>query len=244
MTPPQLVACYFTSPMAATFWQRLARVLDYTAGVHCPAWDRRVEPIDRPSERTDVGIASHIENTHKLAWWHARVQESADGDRLLLIDADTAIIRPLDSIWDHPFDVAYTTKTAKIPLNGGVVFLRISARTRAFMRAWVERNAALLTMPKKPWRQQFGGVNQASLAAVLADTEQHDLVVERLPCLEWNCEDSSWAAFDPAITRILHVKSSLRRACLMPYTTEKGVERAKAVWKQLDVAASRAVRSA
>jgi hypothetical protein len=40
---------------------------------------------------------------------------------------------------------------------------------------------------------------KAALGAMLDGAAGWKL--ERLPCREWNCEDSSWPSFDPAVTR-------------------------------------------
>lgn len=58
-----------------------------------------------------------------------------------------------------------------------------------------------------------------------------------IPCREWNCEDSAWNAFDPGRTRIVHVKSALRRA-LFDRTAEDmarpGVARLVEMWRGLE----------
>lgn len=242
MTPPRLAACYFKNPGALTYWERLARVLRFSAEDQCRGWEIRVEAIAYPNVRSECPLT---DNTHKLAWWHHRVIEAADGDRLLLIDADTAILRPLDPIWERDFDFCYTPKPKKYPpLNGGVIFIRVSERTRAFMEAWVKQNAALMSMQRKQWRRQYGGVNQASLADVLESAERFGVRTLGVPCLEWNCEDSAWSSFDPEVTRILHVKSTLRLALIKGRTRVIGIEPALKAWRRIESAASKEVRTA
>jgi hypothetical protein len=97
-----------------------------------------------------------------------------------------------------------------------VVFLRVTPAARLFADAWQAENLRLLEHPveHQRWRSRFGGVNQAALGAMLTGgiVERTGLQVLKIPCLEWNCEDSSWARFDPKATRIVHVKAVLRRA--------------------------------
>jgi alpha-N-acetylglucosamine transferase len=154
-------------------------------------------------------------NSLKLEHWNALVQQAPDGDRILLIDADMLVVRPLDPVWDRPFDVAYTVRPsgAKFPLNGGVVAVRVGAASRAFMQAWAAENRRMLNdqAHHNRWRQRFGGINQAALGALLAAGVRGQFAT--LPCLEWNCEDSCWGKFDPAVTRLVHIKSELRLAC-------------------------------
>jgi hypothetical protein len=212
MTAPRLDACYFTG--SHPLWRRLAAVLETSAQQHCPDWEIRVREIAPAPATSAIGHESHARNTQKLEHWCEIVSAATSGDRVLLIDADTFILRPLDHIWSRAFDLAYTTKRgAKFPFNGGVIFLRISDRVKAFVGDWAARNRGMLSdrVHHVRWRQRYGGINQGSLASLLAENT-HGLAIQELPCLEWNCEDSAWAAFDPDVTRIVHVKSALRRA--------------------------------
>ena len=187
------------------------------------------------------GKRSEACNTAKLAHWNDAVQASDDGDRLLLIDADAFILRPLDPVWEKEFDLAYTVRPTRFPLNGGVVFLRVSPAVRAFCQAWATENMRLLhdnADQRQPWRAEYGGINQASFAHMLRT--DHQLTVETLPCREWNCEDTTWSDFDPAITRIVHVKGALRMACVQSQPILPGLAEIAAHWKACD----HAVRSA
>lgn len=210
-------------------YERLARTLEYTARQHCPGWDVTVERLDEaalPPLVPASGNPSHVWNTWKLDWWRDRVLGAPDGARVLLIDGDTFVTRPLDPIWDLDFDVAYTlrakyekvrglagvrTRGGGIPFNAGVIFLRVSERTRAFMRSWSETNLRFLrdAQEHEPWRKVYAGINQAALGYLLEQGE-HGCHIAELPCAEWNLVE--WGLYEPEVTRIVHVKSSLRRA--------------------------------
>lgn len=242
----RLLACYFaTRDGSASYWDRLVRVLGYSASLQCPGWEIRIDTIQVPTLRA-MFVESLADNTHKLAWWHQRVEEAADGDRLLLIDADTAILRPLDSLWQREFDFAYTARTgSRFKLNGGVIFLRVSNRTRAFMEAWVKQNAALLSMKRREWRRRAGGVNQASLEDLIQAAGHFGVRLLELPCAEWNCEDSAWGSFDPDVTRILHIKSLLRIACIdRKPLVSTDVRLPAQVWRALEHAATAQAKTA
>ncbi len=220
MTAPRLIACSFpggrdaTGRSSAAIWPRLAHVLAYTAAQHCPEWDVQIRTVTPPAMTSALGVSSHVHNTQKMDLWFDAVAAAADGDRLLLIDADTVILRSLDDVWAEPFDFGYTIKPSRFPFNSGVVFLRISPAVRFFMLTWRNENRRMLKDPHhhQTWRRQYGGINQAALGSVLKQGKASKLTVRALPCVEWNCEDSSWPQFDPAVTRILHIKSALRRA--------------------------------
>jgi len=211
LTPPRLEACYFGGGPSGQ-WTRLAQVLAASARKHLAGWNVQVRHIPVPDVAAPNQPAAYVANTYKLAHWTNVVECAADGDRLLLIDADTIILRALDDVWRLPaFDLAYTTRPGKYPINAGVLFVRVSPRTRTFFRAWCTENQQLLTNPIEhaEWRRRFGGLNQAALGAVLETA--HQLRLRALPCREWNCEETSWLRFD-ATTRIVHVKSTLRNA--------------------------------
>lgn len=234
MTAPRLEARYFAD--GTRQFDRLARVLRYTAGVHCQGWQVVVDELPRAPERGGTGVRNHLANTHKLAAWARIVAESQDGDRLLLMDADTWIQQPLDDLWARPFDLAYTTRAGwPVPFNLGVVALRVSARTRAFMADWLAENHRLFAGggDADAWRRAYGGVNQASFANLLASGALRDLDILTLPCAEWNCEDSSWAQFDPDVTRIVHAKSALRLAALESQPIPDDLAALAALWRRL-----------
>jgi hypothetical protein len=209
---PLLVSCYFGQGYQGQ-WPRLARVLAHTASQQCSGWRTEIRAL-APPLRAPAVDESAVANTQKLEHWCACLQHEPDGARVLLIDADTLILRPLDEVWDQPFDLAVTARpsTARLPLNAGVIFVRVSPTSRAFLETWCATNRRLLADPieRRVWRLRYGGMNQAALGCVL-ESGSAGVELLRLPCQEWNCEDTTWGAFD-ATTRILHIKSALRRA--------------------------------
>ena len=242
---PRLEACAFqTGSDPAGMWARLVRVLAFSAARQCPGWDRQIQTITPPRMQSALGIPSHVHNTQKMEHWYQTVAAAPDGADLLLIDADTMILRPLDDIWDRDFDLAYTVKESRFPFNSGVVFLRVSPAVRAFASRWRDENRKMLGDARhhQVWRKRFGGINQAALGRLLDAGDHQGLTLAKLPCLEWNCEDSSWAAYDPAVTRIAHLKGALRRAVfLRPHTRPEAqlkplVDR----WLELDGLAAKA----
>jgi hypothetical protein len=211
---PVIVACHFGSGVNDQF-PRLARVFEYSARRHLSGWEREIVSL-APLARHNHAHPAYAENTHKLNWWCRIVNALPDGARVLLIDIDTVILRPLDDVWDRSFDLAYTVRGgpgARFPFNMGVVFVRLSPSTRGFLSAWREENTAMLNdeARHRDGRMKYGGINQASFGTVLEQPIARDVQLERLPCVEWNCEDSAWKDFDASLTRILHVKSELRR---------------------------------
>jgi hypothetical protein len=215
VTSPTIVVRYFDEP-GADRWARLAGVLARSIARWCPEWTLDLQELPPASGLSSpLGLKRDVGNTRKLDAWAAAIAAAVPGDRVLLLDADTLVRRPLDEVWDAPFDVAYTTKPveARHPFNGGVIFLRVSAATQAFMATWARENRRMLDDPShhQVWRPAFGGINQSALGMLLKQGG-HGLQVKRLPCAEWNLEDEHWDVFDPDRARIVHYKSDLQRA--------------------------------
>ncbi len=195
---PTLVACW-----DGELYKRFADVLKATAAKHCSTWNVQLSHV-----KMKVNQAS------KLAHWVKAVDAAPDGTPMLLMDADTMILRSLDDLWERPFDIAYCVRNpawSKWPNNAGVVAVRASCSVRAFLHEWLQRELPLLktTGPtRKAWLSRYGAVEQAALEQTLANSS---LQIERLPCVEWNCEDSSWAHADGR-TRIVHLKGAMRAA--------------------------------
>lgn len=249
---PQLISCYFSGEDANALetsdrYDRMAAVLRHTAQRHCPLWDVRVDRITPHAvPRRSGANPSHVQNTQKLEYWTDTVLQAPEGSLLLLIDADTFITRSLDAIWERPFDIAYTVRPSesRLPFNGGVIAVRANDRSRAFFTAFRQVNRTMLADPvtHAGFRKRFGGINQAAFGALLeTPSVQGGAVVEQLRCHEWNCEETGWAEFDPAVTRIVHVKSSLRRAIFSMTTVPDGTQLRTlvAMWRRLEKEATK-----
>jgi hypothetical protein len=238
----RLVSFYFGGGQ----YERLAAVLEMTARRHCPDWSIEVLRIDPPALRAASGRDSDAANHYKLARWVQACHEARDGEQLLLVDADTFVNAPLDPLWDGMFDFGYTVRPsdARYPLNAGVIAVRAGGPARRLMDAWLAQDAVFLEDAEalRPWRARYGGMNQASLGALL-DTGVAFAVgagIALLPCLEWNCEDSTWERFDAERTRIVHVKSGLRQAALGDWPARPKTRELASMWRALDVQARHA----
>lgn len=241
---PRMVVRHF-GPGYEHRWLRLLRVLDYTAREHCREWTLDVQRVEPPAALSSpLGRQGHVWNTVKLDSWVETVESAPNGEQLALFDADLAILRPLDVIWTRTFDLAYTGKPkgSRFPLNGGVIFLRVSEAVRRFLRAWRDRNRFYLEHPQElqVWDCNYGGLNQTALGMLIRENVSAGLHVEQLPCLEWNCEDEHWARFDPAVTRIVHYKSNLQRALWKLGPTPDGAKPLRLLWHALEKDAMRA----
>lgn len=214
LPPPRLISVYF----GGGIWAQMAAKLLKTASRRLKGWEvdvRRVDVGPHTKSSAPGRRRSLAANCDKMWWWNQIMQTTKDGERLLFIDTDTVVLRSLDDIWKRDFDKAITAKESRFPFNSGVVFVRSSTHTRRFFADWLHENERMLADEKNhtPWRTKYGGLNQASLGYMLE--QGLPLKVIRIPCREWNCEDSCWRKFDSS-TRILHVKGELRRALFEP----------------------------
>lgn len=251
---PVLVACHFTAKKEQDGqYDRLARVLAYTAAQHCPHWDVRITAIVPTIPETVSGNLSHGWNTAKLEHWCDAVAAAPDGTPMVLIDADTCLLQPLDPIWNRAFDLAYTVRDVdrhRLPLNGGLVAVRVSPAVRAAMELWRAENARMVTdqIHHEHWRRKYAGINQASFGALIeagrgcqcegcltrtgAPPSFEGLSVVKLSCHEWNC--CEWGAFRASRCRVLHIKSRLRRAVFGVNPAPPSLTRLVRLWHELE----------
>ena len=189
-----------------------------------------------------LGEPGHVTNTQKMMLWADAVERAPDGERIALVDTDAAIVRPLDAAWATPFDVAVTQKPpgARLPFNGGVVFVRATPAARVFMRAWATECERMIHDPghHQLWRRRYGGIAQAALGSILCGgiaAAAGGPVVDILPADEWNVEDETVELFSVRRTRIVHVKGRLRAVVFhrgRPDTP--GLERVLEFWRALE----------
>jgi hypothetical protein len=237
---PTLVSSY-----SGDRYARLARVLRYTATRCLPDWSLTIAPSARFFDAYNAADGQAPlppgAQLDKMRVWRRALDMAPDGAELLLIDADTVILQPLDDIWRESFDVAYTTHApahSPWPINAGVLFLRATPATRAFFAAWcvgTDRMSQASKSERARARQEHGSWDQRILAQTLRRWQDR-LQTRALPCVEWNCADPEWAHRTEA-TRILHIKGSLRAAI---FGTQPGRHRRdvlpplRDVWQRLE----------
>lgn len=237
MSVPRLVACHFQTNTNGdrTIWPRLSRVFRHTAGTALAGWSIEIAELEPLPMRSSRATPWDGQNTQKLDHWVDAVIRADDHDRMALLDADTAILRSLDEVWDRDFDLALTKRPRGWPYNGGVVFVRVSPAVRHFFERWREENRRMLG--DRPyharWQKIYGGLNQAALGMLLETGAADGLKIERLPCVEWNCEDTTWTEFGPT-TRVLHVKSALRLAIFSGVHPSRELQPLRDLWLDLE----------
>jgi hypothetical protein len=169
-------------------------------------------------------------NTAKLRKW-VDIVESTDSP-IILMDCDTIVLKDVSHVFENDFDIAYTKRPdeVKLPLNGGVLFVRPSEPVREFFRRWMWINDKMIEdkLFHRPWKRKYEGINQASFGWMLENYNHIDIT--SVPCSKYNaCDKVNWEALDNV--HILHIKSELRSACFHSGTRFMEANR---LWRKYD----------
>jgi len=244
----RIVCNHFADP---TFL-RLGDALENSVEVNCPEAEFDLWVSPRPDEQP--GLLKHYTDNHaKLLIWRDAVHNADDGERIVLMDADTIVLGDLTPAFDEDYDIGWTWRPGRLPVNSGVVYVRANARSKAFMDAWVQRDSILMGHRSLAdhGRNKYGGANQASFMWLMLHGGGGEIAnLKDLPCKKWNSVDQTWCDFD-SDTRVLHIKGRLRDACLgveqnaffkaMKLLSVNGVEsqitidRLAEIWRQYDL---------
>lgn len=176
------------------------------------------DPPQKVSNR-NTGL---ITNTAKLARWVESMERCDNDDEIIFADCDLLAIGDMFSAFDkHQFDIAHTVRfgtehgKTRIPINGGVLYVRKNERTLHFMREYLRVNNEMYCNPEfhSPWRLSFAGMNQAAYGYLLSNSHLYDCKIINIPCEIYNVCNTEWHKFSNE-SLCIHYKSSLRRAAL------------------------------
>lgn len=170
--------------------------------------------VDPPGVKRHMTASLEANHAKMLAW--QKYIETIDDD-VVLIDCDMLVMRDFSEAFvGSEWDVAITRRTAaRMPINGGVVMVRNTARAKAFIKAWAEADTLLYNNHQlhAEWRRKWRGMNQASLGYLLST--DYPGVVERVRCSTYNACEEDWPKVDvknPPYA--IHCKAHLKRRVL------------------------------
>lgn len=173
----------------------------------CPA------PVVPEEERFDKRFG---ENTEKLRLWVDFLNKIKD-DNIILIDADMMVLSDVSGVFKDKFDIGCTrrTKDGRIKYNGGVMFVKKNERSLAFFQKFKEINDQMYKDRNfhAIWRQKYSGMNQAAFGW-MSENYKGNIILREYPCAIYNAVSDDWGTFDRNKTKIVHLKSRLRDACL------------------------------
>lgn len=141
---------------------------------YCTNTFKNIEFI--PSDISNDLNDSHVTKlpSMKIELWNKALNTCKDMDRVLFIDSDTAIIKKIDSFFDHDFDIAFTYKTRieenlNWPINTGVMLVNNSEKSRQFFEYWKNEINRILkdNVANELCEKEWGAVDQAVLGKYL-----------------------------------------------------------------------------
>lgn len=156
---------------------------------------------------------SYLDNARKTKYHNQIVQDAKNGDEICLLDCDTFILRSMNfsDMKRMNFDLAITHRPKnKYPVNTGVVFVRVSERTKRWYADWLRAVERLMREKDLiiKYHPKFGGINQSALG--MLRERLHDLCIVRIPCEEWNLTSDLHHKYKEGQTRLVHIHGALR----------------------------------
>ena len=128
------------------------------------------------------------DNTYKMRAWNAYMQEQPDGTDILFMDSDTQLLRCPRHVFDQPFDMAMTIRSESPRPNTGVLFVRVSPKTKMFFSAWLATQEMMYKnlTPYMELFKQYRGLNQTALMYLRTRGHMEHLDILELPCVKYN----------------------------------------------------------
>jgi len=218
---------YFNKPGSSDF-TRLKELFEYSLKKHNPKLKITAHVSEYPAERKPSERSAHLENIHKLKIWNEKVQKARGA--LLLVDCDLLILDDLSEIQKYDADIVFTDRDMKfstIRFNAGVIFVRPTKEAKQFFQKWCDISENDFDIENDFWKQicrQAKGATQSTLTYMVDNNICQNTKLKFIPCDIWNCAAADWSRFSDK-TKILHVKSELRKWFLMRATEQQMEEK-------------------
>lgn len=219
-----------------TQYIRLGKVLEKSVKFYCPSIPIKFltckPPIVPEDERALMRFG---ENTEKLRLWVKLLKEIED-EHIILIDSDMMVLNDISFVFDEDFDIGATLRAerARIPYNGGVMFVKKNERSIKFFEEFEKINNKMYNDREfhKKWREKYAGMNQAAFGYMVENYEG-EIKIKNFPCKEFNncCPDSS--KFLKEKPKIVHIKGVLRDVCLGKIKDDK-FSYVSRIWKEIE----------
>jgi hypothetical protein len=212
-------------------YKKLSEVFSYSIKKNCPGSELELLKINPPKIHKNKS-KSFASNTVKLELWLERLK-ATDQD-VIFLDCDMLVLKDLSSAFNLNFDIGYTKRTrARIPYNGGVVFVKNTPEAVSFIELWAKINKKMYDNSRfhSVWRAKYAGMNQSAFGYIL-EKEKYNAILKQFPCEIWNACNEDWSNIGDK-TKIIHIKGGLRRSVLhqAPGFTCKW-QRAYTLWRK------------
>jgi hypothetical protein len=209
----KIVTVHFDYPAYNGVFKRLINVFMKTAKHYMPEVPIELIRVDPPD--TEAGIKkTYVANTEKLRLWVEALKRS-DGE-VVLMDCDMMFLGDIGDGFQYDFDIGYTIRhKSRIPFNGGVIFVRVSKKVVNFFEELLEVNNRMYRDPKlhEKYRKTYCGLNQAAFGYML-ENYRGPVKLLALPSRVYNAVDDTWPHALNGGTKVIHIKSRLRKHCL------------------------------
>jgi hypothetical protein len=160
----------------------------------------------------------------KVVGWNQIVATSSED--LLLIDADTLVLRDPRPVFRGEFDLAhapYKRSDGKKFYNTGVLFVRPNSRTIGFFNEWMNETYRVCALPKpefKKLKDRWKGSDQISFAHTI-NNWRGEITIKGIN-RKWNmC--NGFQEFSEG-TGILHLKGFLHKHALLGKMTNPAID--------------------
>ncbi|MBU0707868.1 hypothetical protein KKG41_05865 [Patescibacteria group bacterium] len=137
----------------------------------------------------------------KTILWNKAIELYPD-EQICLLDSDTLVLKDISHFFENDFDISFTIKDERIPLNTGVMLVKNSGRVTIFFQEWQNRTNLILNDPKEYANANntddypYGGTDQMSFYNLInyskgqnsftADIAGESVKLIALPCAQLN----------------------------------------------------------
>lgn len=226
----QIVGVYFKGKGACEY-DHLAKVWEFSAKKTHPEDNVILLELEVP-----LNSNTHEErNAYKFNSWNRIIQQTKEDT--ILMDVDTVLFDNISHVFEKDFDICYTTrKRISLPLNGGVIFVKSTDRSRKFFEEWQKIDKDLLENRRKysKWIKEYNGQNQASFGYMIETYK--DISLHTVPCEVYNACQEDWERIGKK-TKVLHVKGDLKRLCSQSKSKKTLLDKYKKAylaWKKIE----------
>ena len=218
-------------------YEKLARVFAYSVKKNCPDADLELVKVKPPELIKPVRSRSFASNTLKIKLWLEVLKNTKDD--VIFMDCDMLVLKDISDAFKNHFDIGYTKRTkARMPYNGGVVFVKNTPEAIEFIEYWKEINDKMYNDQKfhYKYRNKYAGMNQAAFGYIM-ETGGYKAKLKAFSCDVWNACVENWATINDE-TRIVHIKGTLRRTVLMNSTINScRFRRGVIIWRNMAIEA-------
>jgi hypothetical protein len=224
---------------SSPLYKRFCTVLAASIRLHSPNTPLVVHRVlDCDSEimsKLGKGRIGHdINNALKTKYHNDIVQNTENGEMICLIDVDTIVLGDLSDIeQEGEFDLVLTVRSTLARINTGVVFVRVSERTKSWYQRWYDLVLEILQDPKRlrHLKAKYAGINQSALSVMLLKT--HNLIIKHVPCEIWNCTPTCYSKFSLS-TKVVHMLEQTRGAISRGHQTRGKTHKIISIWNDLE----------